>query len=201
MSCKRWKSLLRSPPRSASTLWPSTASQSLAKEKPITLTGCSFAIFMAGYQKEVRMWDDAYQVANKVIRLALERNFSKRQAWLCKRIFRGGEVIEQSMPLTSGILARLLVGKQIILERVNNTLPVQLPAPVETRQFKDDLTTMVVANSEGWRRDHHLQCRLGFGERAQRGEVDPRLSATAMARQREYTHILENKRPPSTTES
>ena len=35
-----------------------------------------------------------------------------------------------------------------ILERVNNTLPVQLPAPVETHQFVDDLATMVVASSE-----------------------------------------------------
>ena len=34
------------------------------------------------------------------------------------------------------------------LERVNNTLPAQLPAAVETRQFLDDLATMSVANSE-----------------------------------------------------
>ena len=36
-----------------------------------------------------------------------------------------------------------------ILECVNNVLPTQLPAPFETRQFVDDLTTMSVANSEG----------------------------------------------------
>ena len=35
-----------------------------------------------------------------------------------------------------------------ILECVINMLPVQLPAPVETRQFEDDLTTMSVANSK-----------------------------------------------------
>ena len=35
-----------------------------------------------------------------------------------------------------------------ILERVKNTWPAQLPAPMETRQFVDHLTTMVVANSE-----------------------------------------------------
>ena len=50
---------------------------------------------------------------------------------------------------------RLLIGIQIgacgsiqHLGSVNPTLPVQLPAPVETRQFVDDLTTMVVAFSE-----------------------------------------------------
>ena len=31
---------------------------------------------------------------------------------------------------------------------MNNVLPTQLPVPVETRQFVDDLTTMSVANSE-----------------------------------------------------
>ena len=35
-----------------------------------------------------------------------------------------------------------------LLECVNNALPTQLPALVETRQFVDDLTTMSVANSE-----------------------------------------------------
>ena len=35
-----------------------------------------------------------------------------------------------------------------ILDCVNNALPAQLPAPVETRQFVDDFTTMSVANSE-----------------------------------------------------
>ena len=35
-----------------------------------------------------------------------------------------------------------------ILESVNNALPAQVPAPVETRQFVDDFTTMSVANSE-----------------------------------------------------
>ena len=31
-----------------------------AGERPVTLTGCLYAIFMAGHQKEARLWDDAY---------------------------------------------------------------------------------------------------------------------------------------------
>ena len=33
-------------------------------------------------------------------------------------------------------------------ESVNNALPAQLPAPVDTRQFVDGVTTMSLANSE-----------------------------------------------------
>ena len=69
--------------------------------------------------------------------LAQERNFAK---WLIY------------LP-TNGILADCSSGNRLarlvlcnLLERVNNILPAQLAAPVKTRQFVDDLTTVLMAN-------------------------------------------------------
>ena len=76
----------------------------------------------------------------KLIGLALERNFPKRllyialRACLSDRIFLAGEMMAQTIQPTNGILAgcslrngfaRVVLNN--ILERVNNTLPVQLP--------------------------------------------------------------------------
>ena len=98
---------------------------------------------------------------HKLIGLALERNFPKRlldmavQAHLSKRILRAGAMVVQSNQPTNGTLAGCSLGIRFarvvlynILKCSNNTLPEQLPAPVETRQFVDDLTAMSVANSE-----------------------------------------------------
>ena len=100
-------------------------------------------------------------VLHKLIGVAFERNLSKpllylaMQTYLSERIFREGEMVGQRMQPTNGILASCSAKNRFgrvvlcnILERVNKTLPAQLPAPVETRQFVDDLTTMVVDNSE-----------------------------------------------------
>ena len=63
--------------------------------------------------------------------------------------------MEQGIQPTNGILAGCSLGIRFarvalynILECVNNALPAQLPSPVETHHFVDDLTTMSVANSE-----------------------------------------------------
>ena len=57
-------------------------------------------------------------------------------------------MMEQSIQLPNGLLAGCSLGNRfarVVLcdlpEYVNNALPAQLPAPVETRQFVDDLTT------------------------------------------------------------
>ena len=97
----------------------------------------------------------------KLIDLAMARDFPRRllfvamQAYLSDRILRTRDMVRQSIQPSSGILAGCSLGNRFarvilykILDSVNNVLPAQLPAPVETRQFVDDLTTLSVANNE-----------------------------------------------------
>ena len=88
-SRKRWKSLLRSPPRSASSLWPCRASQmDLAKGISQSLDAFE-AIFMAGCWKEGRLWDDGYHgwwddavKGNSALQSALQRRTEEEVATL-----------------------------------------------------------------------------------------------------------------------
>ena len=97
----------------------------------------------------------------KLIDLAMARDFPRRllyiamQAYLSDRILRAGDMVMHSIQPSNGILAGCSLGHSFarvifynILDSVNNVLPAQLPAPVETRQFVDDLTTSSVANNE-----------------------------------------------------
>ena len=77
------------------------------------------------------------------------------QAYLSERILCAGDMVGQSIQPSNGFLAGCSLGNRFarvilykILGSVNNVLPAPLPAPVETRQFVDDLTTMSVANNE-----------------------------------------------------
>ena len=70
-------------------------------------------------------------------------------------ILREGEMVEQSVQLSNRALAGWSLGNRFarvvlynILECVNNTLPAQLSAPVEMRQFVDDLTTMMASSED-----------------------------------------------------
>ena len=97
----------------------------------------------------------------KLVDHAMAMDFPRRllyiamQACLSERILRAGDMVGQSIQPSSGILAGCSLGNRFarvifhkILDSVNNVLPAQLPAPVETRQFVDDLATMSAANNE-----------------------------------------------------
>ena len=92
---------------------------------------------------------------------AMARDFPRRllyiatQAYLSVRILRARDMVGQSIQPSNGILAGCSLGNRFarvmlyeIFDSVNNVLPAQLPAPVETRQFVDDVTTMSVASYE-----------------------------------------------------
>ena len=100
----------------------------------------------------------------KLVDDAIARDFPRRllyiamQACLSEWILRVGDMVGQSMQPSNGILAGCSLGSRFarvifckMLDSVNNVLPTQLPAPVETRQFVDDLATMSAANKE-WRK-------------------------------------------------
>ena len=88
------------------------------------------------------------QTLERLLYMAMHSYFSER-------LFREGEMVGQSIQLSNGIQACCSLGNMFarvvlynILECGNNVLPTQPLAPVETRQFVNDLTTMSVANSE-----------------------------------------------------
>ena len=81
----------------------------------------------------------------KLVDHAMARNFPKRllyiamQAYLSERILRAGDMVGQSIEPSNGILAGCSLGNRFariilckILDSVNNVLPAQLPAPMET---------------------------------------------------------------------
>ena len=129
---------------------------------------------MAGHKNEMRSWDNNYHGWWDD---AVKGN-SALQSGLVTRIYeevatRNGQpaVFDMEKCYDSVCLCKLIDQalkrnfQKRLLECVNNALPTRLPAPVETRQFVDDPTTMSVANSEGRCHSLNMQRRTGAPRR------------------------------------
>ena len=202
-----------------------------AGERPITPTGCPYAVYMARYKNETRRWDDVYHgwwddavKGNSALQSGLLRRIYEEVAtlngqqsacsaiwkssltvcvctnssirhWsgtfqndcstlLCKRISASESSVQgkwwskaYSLAVAYWLAAPWETGLRgwyftTFWNVVNNALPAQLLAPVETRQFVDELTTVSAANSEDdvalELRDELQNVKLAFQWRTQR---------------------------------